>query len=254
VRNFFLGRAPGTGARSTLPHVIALKRKIAMGEIRTLRALSETEWAGYWGAVQEVSDRHGGTYRLPGRPWHFSADQLDPIGDSTLQGEHNHTVFNQSARIRYRSFRTAFLFVIMAVMLGAHASAATNEAEARALFTKFVAAQNAHSVSDVKTTLWNSPSMLLYARGVEIRGPEAVADRFKEYYKGTWHIEPDMPQFHVTSISNEVVQILVPVVFTQGLRGQPSRDNKFMVSQTYVHDANGWHIASIMPIPNTQLK
>ena len=69
--------------------------KIAMGEIRSLRALSETEWAGYWGAVQEVSDRYGGTYRLPGRPWHFSADQLDPIGDPAFQGEHNHSVFKE---------------------------------------------------------------------------------------------------------------------------------------------------------------
>ncbi|MEA2769324.1 MAG: hypothetical protein QOD93_2286 [Acetobacteraceae bacterium] len=69
--------------------------KIAMGEIRSLRDLSETEWAGYWGAVQEVSDRHGGTYRLPGRPWHFSADEPEPIGDPAFQGEHNRTVFKE---------------------------------------------------------------------------------------------------------------------------------------------------------------
>jgi hypothetical protein len=48
-------------------------------------------------------------------------------------------VLRHSARIRYRSLRAVFLFVIMTVPLGAHASAATNEAEARALFTKFVA-------------------------------------------------------------------------------------------------------------------
>jgi crotonobetainyl-CoA:carnitine CoA-transferase CaiB-like acyl-CoA transferase len=69
--------------------------KIAMGEVRSLRTLSETEWANYWGAVQHVSDRHGGTYRLPGRPWRFSRDQLDPIGDPAFQGEHNHAVFSE---------------------------------------------------------------------------------------------------------------------------------------------------------------
>lgn len=160
----------------------------------------------------------------------------------------------QSARVRYCSVRAAIFVVITTVALGAHASAATNEAEARALFTRFVAAQNAHSVSDVRTLLWNSPGMLLYARGVEIRGPEAVADRFKEYYEGTWHVEPDMSQFHVTSISNDVVQFLVPVVFTRGLPGQPSQDNKFLISQTLVHDVSGWRIASIMSIANTQPK
>src|SRR5580698_10356244 len=163
-------------------------------------------------------------------------------------------VLRQSARIRYRSVKAAFLFATMTIALGAHASAATNEAEARALFTKFVAAQNAHSVDDVKSMLWNSPGTLLLARGVEIRGPAAVADRFKEYYEGTWHVEPDMSQFHVTSISQDVMQFLVPVIFTRGLPDQASQDSKFLISQTLVHAANGWHIASIISIPNTPPK
>jgi hypothetical protein len=163
-------------------------------------------------------------------------------------------VLRRPARIRYRSLRTGFLFVIMTVPLGAHASAATYEAEARALFTKFVAAQNAHSVSRVKAMLWNSPSTLLLARGAEIRGPGAIADRFKEYYEGTWHVEPDMSLFHVTLISKDVMQFLVPVVFTRGLPNQPLQDNKFLVTQTLVHDANGWHIASIISIANAQPK
>lgn len=69
--------------------------KIAFGEVRTLKRLSETEWAEYWGAVQEVSDRNGGTYRLPGRPWHFSRDELAPLRDPAFQGEHNRDVFHE---------------------------------------------------------------------------------------------------------------------------------------------------------------
>ena len=163
-------------------------------------------------------------------------------------------VLRQPARIRYRSVKAAFLFAIMTIALGAHASTATNEAEARSLFTKFVTAQNAHSVGDVKSMLWNSPATLLLARGIEIRGPAAVADRFKEYYEGTWHVEPDMSQFHVSSISKDVMQFVVPVVFTRGLPGQPSQDNSFLITQTLVHDANGWHIASIISTPNAQRK
>jgi crotonobetainyl-CoA:carnitine CoA-transferase CaiB-like acyl-CoA transferase len=67
--------------------------KIAFGEVRSLKALSEMEWAEYWGAVQQVSDRNGGSYRLPGRPWHFSREQLEPLGDPAFQGEHNRVVF-----------------------------------------------------------------------------------------------------------------------------------------------------------------
>jgi hypothetical protein len=163
-------------------------------------------------------------------------------------------VLRQSARVRYRSVKAAFLFAIMTIALGAHASAATNEAEARALFTKFVAAQNAHSVGGVKSMLWNSPGALLLARGNEIRGAEAIADRFKEYYEGTWHVEPDMSQFHVTSITKDVMQFIVPVVFTVGLPGKPVQDNHFLVTQTLVHEANGWHIASLVTIANAQPK
>ncbi len=133
-------------------------------------------------------------------------------------------------------------------------SAEPSEAEARALFTRFVAAQNAHDVSEVKSMLWSSPKMLFFSRCVEFRGAEAAADRFKEYYQGTWHLEPDMSKFRVTSLSDNVVQILVPIVFTRGLPGVKPQVETFLISQTFVRDGHGWHIAAILPIANTQLK
>jgi hypothetical protein len=156
--------------------------------------------------------------------------------------------------MRYPAVEAALLVVLMIVASGGHASAAADEAAARAFFAKFVAAQNAHNADDVKSMLWNSPSMLWFSRGVETRGRDAVAARFKEYYEGTWHLEPDMSQFHVATISDDVVQILVPIVFTRGLAGKPPQDNTFLISQTFVRDADGWHVASILPIANTQLK
>lgn len=69
--------------------------KIAMGQIRSLKELADTEWAAYWGAVHEVPDRRGGTYRLQGRPWRFSSDALDPPGLPAFRGEHNVEVFSE---------------------------------------------------------------------------------------------------------------------------------------------------------------
>lgn len=63
--------------------------KIAMGRLRSTGSLADSEWAEYWGATQMVSDRSGGKYRLPGRPWKFSRDALTPIGIPALQGENN---------------------------------------------------------------------------------------------------------------------------------------------------------------------
>jgi hypothetical protein len=164
------------------------------------------------------------------------------------------TAMLQQLARQYLSITVALCFVIMTIASGGNASAAANEAEARAVFSKFVAAQNAHNVGDVKAMLWNSPSMLWFSRGVETRGRDAVADRFREYYEGTWHLEPDMSQFRASAISDDVMQILVPIVFTRGLPGKPAQDNTFLISQTFVRDTDGWHIASILPIANTQLK
>jgi crotonobetainyl-CoA:carnitine CoA-transferase CaiB-like acyl-CoA transferase len=69
--------------------------KIAMGEIRSLKELAASSWSDYWGAVQHVPDRNGGEYRLPGRPWRFSAEELTPIGTPAFQGEHNFDVFGE---------------------------------------------------------------------------------------------------------------------------------------------------------------
>jgi crotonobetainyl-CoA:carnitine CoA-transferase CaiB-like acyl-CoA transferase len=69
--------------------------KIAMGEIRSIKDLSKSEWTDYWGAIQLVSDRNGGEYRLPGRPWRFSHEELTPIGTPAFQGEHNLEVFRE---------------------------------------------------------------------------------------------------------------------------------------------------------------
>ena len=84
----------------TFPDMAALdaqldEAKIAMGQIRSLKQLAASDWSEYWGAVQKVPDRNGGEYRLPGRPWRFSAEELAPLGTPAFQGEHNIEVFHE---------------------------------------------------------------------------------------------------------------------------------------------------------------
>lgn len=63
--------------------------KIAIGEVKSLQEVAESEWAENWNAVVSVSDRKGGSYRVPGHPWKFSDATLPLPGDPALQGEHN---------------------------------------------------------------------------------------------------------------------------------------------------------------------
>jgi hypothetical protein len=146
------------------------------------------------------------------------------------------------------------LAIALTLGLASGAHAAPTEADARAFFERFVAAQNAHDAAAVKAMLWDSPRMLWYTRGTEIRGPSAVVETLHSYYAGTWHLEPDMASFRATVLSDTVLQLLVPVVFTRGEAGQPPQANQFLISQTLVLSPTGWKVASILPIANTQLK
>jgi crotonobetainyl-CoA:carnitine CoA-transferase CaiB-like acyl-CoA transferase len=69
--------------------------KIAMGRVRSIRELAQSDWCAHWGGLQEVSDRYGGSYRLPGRPWRFSREALEPLGAPAFQGEHNKSVLEE---------------------------------------------------------------------------------------------------------------------------------------------------------------
>jgi crotonobetainyl-CoA:carnitine CoA-transferase CaiB-like acyl-CoA transferase len=63
--------------------------KIAIGEVRTMGHIADSEWADYWSATLEVPDRQGGSFRLPGRPWKFSGGELPLPGMPATQGENN---------------------------------------------------------------------------------------------------------------------------------------------------------------------
>jgi CoA:oxalate CoA-transferase len=66
---------------------------LAVGIVRSTEKFSKSEWASEWGAVVDVDDRAGGTVRMPGAPWKFSASTLPPPGIPGFQGEHNLDVF-----------------------------------------------------------------------------------------------------------------------------------------------------------------
>lgn len=147
----------------------------------------------------------------------------------------------------------AFAFAALSMAVPGVASASSEE-EIRHLFERLMAAQNAHDVDGVAALLWDSPDLLWLTRGVEVRGKAAVTDELAAHFAGTWHLDPDMSRFRWTALSADAGQILVPIAFTRGRAGQPPQTDTFLISQTLVRDAAGWHVATILPIANTQLK
>jgi crotonobetainyl-CoA:carnitine CoA-transferase CaiB-like acyl-CoA transferase len=68
------------------------EHQLAVGVLRTARELAETDWARERGAITEVSDRGGGTIRIPNPPWHFSDAEVAARGPARYRGEDNRAV------------------------------------------------------------------------------------------------------------------------------------------------------------------
>jgi hypothetical protein len=142
------------------------------------------------------------------------------------------------------------LAAVASTLFGRHAPAQpAGSAEARALFERFVVAQNAHDAAAVEALLQDSPDFLWITRGTAIWGRGAAMERFRALYAGTWRLEPDMGQFRAIDLGAGAAQLYVPVLFTIGAAGQPAQPARFLVNLTLRRDGDVWRIASILPIP-----
>ena len=69
---------------------------LAVGVVRSTRELCETEWARVRDVVVEVTDRGGGTIRVPNAPWRFSdAPEVGVRGVARYRGEDNREVLSE---------------------------------------------------------------------------------------------------------------------------------------------------------------
>src|SRR5215218_6337388 len=147
-----------------------------------------------------------------------------------------------------------FLQIAFSLMLVffAGASKAGTEDEVKALFAKFVAAQNAHDLKAVAETLQDSPQFLWITRGTPVWGRDAALKRFEALYQGTWSLEPTSDELRVIEVRPDVVHLFVPITFMISPAGQTAQPTRFLMNQVVVKTADGWKVASILPIPAPQ--
>ena len=82
---------------STMPDTDAIEHAmadqgIATGTLRTVRDVCDTDWAEAREATVRVSDRGGGTMRIPNAPWRFAGSEVGVRGEARYRGEDNHAV------------------------------------------------------------------------------------------------------------------------------------------------------------------
>ena len=80
---------------------------LAMGVLRTVREVADSEWARERDAIVDVPDRGGGRVRIPNSPWHFSEADVGVRGQPAYRGEHNREVLARPLRADRRRARPA---------------------------------------------------------------------------------------------------------------------------------------------------
>jgi uncharacterized protein (TIGR02246 family) len=139
--------------------------------------------------------------------------------------------------------------VFVLSMLVPYSLLAAPEDEVKAVFERFVVAQNAHDLKAVGELLLDAPHFLWITRGTPIWGREAALKRFETLYQGTWRLEPDTASLHVMMVGDNAAHVYVPIVFTIGAAGQQAQTTRFLMNQILVKTSGGWRVASILPIP-----
>ena len=68
---------------------------LAMGVLRKMTDLADTEWAHNRNAIISIDDRSGGTFRIPNAPWQFSGADVSTQGVPKFRGEDNAEVLQR---------------------------------------------------------------------------------------------------------------------------------------------------------------
>jgi crotonobetainyl-CoA:carnitine CoA-transferase CaiB-like acyl-CoA transferase len=71
------------------------QHQLAVGRLRSVGELADTQWAHEREAVVLVSDRGDSTVRIPNSPWHFSGSDTTTQGDAKYRGEDNRAIFSE---------------------------------------------------------------------------------------------------------------------------------------------------------------
>jgi crotonobetainyl-CoA:carnitine CoA-transferase CaiB-like acyl-CoA transferase len=67
-------------------------QRLATGRLRSVAEVCTTDWAEHRHSVVEVSDRGGGTMRIPNAPWRLAGSDVQVRGEPKYRGEDNREV------------------------------------------------------------------------------------------------------------------------------------------------------------------
>ncbi|CAN1497132.1 SnoaL-like domain containing protein [Rhabdaerophilaceae bacterium] len=118
-------------------------------------------------------------------------------------------------------------------------------ADIKALYARFLAAQNARDLVGVRATLLDKPSFLWISDGKPFWGPDALIERMSAFQKAeVWHVTPDETRARVIDVSPTSAYLFQPLVLRLGPKAGPHAIS-FLVNVLCVNTASGWRIAAL---------
>ena len=129
-------------------------------------------------------------------------------------------------------------------------TAATVQWEVMAVYTRFIAGQNAHDRAAVSDALLDSKDFVwAQLGGNSVWGRKEALDAFQDDWKGTWTLDPQLKELRIASAAPNVAVLITPLLFTQGAPGGNPMTVPIRWSGVFVKTTSGWRISSIFITP-----
>lgn len=134
--------------------------------------------------------------------------------------------------------------------VAAAAPSASTRSEVMAVFTSFIAAQNAHDRGATGAVLLDSGDFVwAQYSGKSVWGHRQALDAFEQEWKGIWRLDPQLSEARITSPELGVAVLITPVLFTEAAPGASPSMVPIRWGGVFVRTAAGWRIASIFISP-----
>ncbi|OYW62487.1 MAG: hypothetical protein B7Z31_00890 [Rhodobacterales bacterium 12-65-15] len=137
------------------------------------------------------------------------------------------------------------VFALLLALCLALPAAADPEAEIRALYAAFVAAQNARDIDAVRPLLSDSPDFLWITDGRPVWGRDAMLERMAGFQTAeVWLVEPEYAASRVVMLDADSAVFHIPLVLVIGSKANPSR-LPWLVEVICQKEGDTWRIAGL---------
>jgi ketosteroid isomerase-like protein len=134
----------------------------------------------------------------------------------------------------------------------ASTGARADEADIRATYKDFAAAQNARDLHKIGALLLDSPRFLWVSDGQSVWGREATLARMASFQEApVWRVEPDLAKAVAVEVDANAGYLHLPLQLVIGASENPDRLH-FLVSVLCVRTSQGWRIAALFTTPEKQ--